>query len=339
MDLNVLREAQQLKAQGYEWAHVAELLNAKYGAALTAEAIRNRVKRHKDKIIYLDRVPPPTDFDLAQYWDAMVKATAAKHRLSTQQTDAQIHIDEAKPIGLVFTGDWHIGCDGTDYAQLEQDTTTWAETPGLYIVGMGDYKDNYVTGSPPGGAFHASAPPDVQSKLVFWIAEKLKAKALAWCKGCHDDWDERQTNRDFVQELAERTDAVNLWHGGILYLTVGSETYKVAARHKYPFASALNTTNSQRNLFNNIGGADVVAIGHLHYNDMQMKTVAGQRTVWFRSGSYKVLDEYGQKLGGYSGEPIQPMAILFPDTHKIIAYPDYRDGLDHLRFLREQSSG
>ncbi len=336
MDLDLLREAQKLKAQGHEWSQVADLLNEKYGQNLTAEAIRSRVKRHKDKITYEDRVEPPTEFNLEEYWDAMVKATIAKTRLSTQQTDARLTINEQAPVGLIFTGDWHIGCDGTDYAQLEHDIDVWRNTPGLYTIGMGDYKDNYVTGAPPGGGFHASAPPGVQSQLVFFQAMKLKDKALAWCKGCHDDWDERQTNRDFIQELAEKTDAINLWHGGVLYITLGSEVYKVAARHKFPFASNLNTTNSQRQLFHSVGGADIVAIGHLHYNDLQMKTQSGIRTVWFRSGSYKVGDEYGQKIGGYAGEPIQPMAILLPDQHKVIAYPDYRDGLDHLALLRER---
>jgi hypothetical protein len=44
----------------------------------------------------------------------------------------------------------------------------------------------------------------------------------------------------------------------------------------------------------------------------------GEHRILGRSGSYKIWDEFGQKIGGYKGKPGVPTVILFPDKKKMI---------------------
>ena len=152
---------------------------------------------------------------------------------------------------------------------------------------------------------------------------------------CHDDWDSKIDDRDFVAELCKVTDSVNLWHGGMINVVVGSETYKIFARHKYKNESGLNTTNAQRNMLNDAGPCDIAALGHKHFPDMQMLDRMDQKVVYLRSGSYKKYDEFGQKIGGYSGKKSVPCVIVFPDSHKIVPFQELEDAIIYLKAVRK----
>jgi hypothetical protein len=110
----------------------------------------------------------------------------------------------------------------------------------------------------------------------------------------------------------------------------------IHAHHSYRYNSSLNTTNSQRNLFASTH-ADVIALGHLHYNETHAKSAGGKDTVWIRTGSYKITDDYGQWIGGLRADPRSPMVILFPGEKKINEFRDYRDGINYLKHLRGES--
>lgn len=152
---------------------------------------------------------------------------------------------------------------------------------------------------------------------------------------CHDDWDKKLGDRDFISELCRVTDSVNLWHGGMLNINIGKQTYNIFARHKYKNESGLNTTNAQRNMLNDVGPCDVAALGHKHFPDLQMLDRMNKKVVYLRSGSYKKYDEFGQKLAGYSGKTSVPCVILYPDTHKVLPFQELEDAIIHLNAIRK----
>ena len=47
-----------------------------------------------------------------------------------------------------------------------------------------------------------------------------------------------------------------------------------------------------------------------------------------RSGSYKLYDEYGQKLAGYEGAYGIPSAILYPDKRLMIPFRNISDAVN-----------
>lgn len=307
---------------------------------LPRERIRGAVRATKDyqdyrsKITFADK-KEPTEDDVIAYFEALKSMGDAVMRLETKQTAATVTINESKPFGVVLWGDWHVGAKGVDCRRLDEDAETIADTEGLYIVGMGDYKDNASALVHPTATQESVATTDMQDLVVQHIWHKETGKVIAIVRGCHDDLDKRNANVDFVQSLCDDTGAVNLWHGGKVTIKAGDQEYVIAARHKYKNESALNTTNAQRSMMNEFGAVDVIALAHKHFPDFQQLHRMGRDVIYTRSGTYKYYDEYGQKLAGYVGEYGVPVIIFYPDQKRMLHFSDFAAGLDVLRRLRE----
>lgn len=255
-------------------------------------------------------------------------------KLDDRQTSVSLDIEDDKPIGIAFTGDWHIGGLYTDHEQLLKDAKAIKETDGLYNILMGDYNDNYITRSHAGGSFEQVITADKQKEICeYIITEFYGDKNIAILKGNHDNWENKETGEDFIKYLARKIKSPYLWYGGEINIKLGDVTYHIQAHHTYKYNSSINTTNSQRNLFNRTH-ADIIALGHIHYNETHNKTFGGKDTVWIRTGSYKVTDDYSQWIGGHKTDTRVPICIIFPEKKKVISFRDLYDGIEYLTMKR-----
>lgn len=152
---------------------------------------------------------------------------------------------------------------------------------------------------------------------------------------CHDSWDKKQGDKDFIDTLCEIADAINLWHGGDLFINLGNQQYHWKCRHKYPYKSTLNVENAMRRIMEIQGPCDVAAEAHLHNPYVMERHLMGEFRYFIRSGSYKIWDEHGQQLAGYKGKPGVPVIIMFPDEHKLLGFRDLEKGIAVLKSLRE----
>lgn len=335
------KKALELKQGGKPLKEIMEELNidVKYKTFQRAlnEYERTGHERNikvKNNIEFLDRKEEPQECDLQEYYEGLKQLERSMDKLDRKQTKAEITINDDKPIAIAHWGDWHLGSRGLDYEQFDKDRELIKSTEGLYFIGMGDYKDNnssYVTRS----SNENSISQGMQDLLVNKMMEEVKGKCIALIRGCHDDWDKKLSDKDFIEELCKTTDSINLWHGGMLTVNIGYETYKIAARHKYKNESSLNTTNAQRNMMNDFGPVDVVALAHKHFPDLQILDRMGGKVVYIRSGSYKKYDEFGQKIGGYEGKKSVPIEVIFPKEHKVVPFQELEDGITYLKAVRK----
>ncbi len=337
-----VKDAVRLREEGTKWADLPEAVYSLHPDAgvLTMERVRGAVRasveyqqRNAGKVVYEDK-REPTEADVEDYFEALKSMNDAVMRLETKQTKATIIIKETKPFGIAFWGDWHLGAKGADCRRLDEDANTIADTDGLYVIGMGDYKDNASALVHQSSTQESVATTDMQSLVVQHIWRKEAGKTLAIVRGCHDDWDKRNANVDFVQSLCDETGAINLWHGGVVTIKTGNQEYRIAARHKYKYESSLNTTNAQRNFMNDFGACDVFMLAHKHFFDLQQTRRMEKDVVYGRSGAYKMYDEFGQKLAGYEGIYGVPVLIFFPDRHEIIPVRSLDVAVDMLARLR-----
>ncbi|MGI5892809.1 MAG: hypothetical protein ACOX7H_08825 [Bacillota bacterium] len=340
--MNWKQEAEKLKFdKGLSWTEVARKLSHYFpdlDEKQVWEKVRTALRRSKryetkGKITFEDKKEPTIE-DIDEYYNQLKRMNKVIMQLESKQTVANISIDDTKPIGLAFWGDWHLGAKGVDYEQHDIDTELIAKTDGLYVIGMGDYKDNANAFVHPASTYEDIATTDMQDKIVQRIFDRTADKHIVTIRGCHDDWDKRNSNKDFVQSLCDITGAVNLWHGGIINLTVGQEEYRIGARHKYKNESGLNTTNTQRNFINEFGHCDIVAVAHKHFAELQHTRRMGEETIYLRSGTYKQYDEFGQKLAGYEGAYGVPVVILMPDRHEMIPVRNLELAAEFLDKLR-----
>lgn len=335
--------AERLKfEEGKSWTEVARAIKPYFPDLSDQqrwEKVRGVLRRteaykKRGKVTFED-AKEPTPEDVDDFYETLKKLNAATLKLEKKQTQTTIHIEDDKPVGIAFWGDWHLGGKGVDYDQFDKDEELIGSTDGLYVVGMGDYKENASALVHQAATQENLVATDMQDKIVMRKFECTADKHLVTIRGCHDDWDKRNANKDFVQALCDITGAINLWHGGIINLIVNNVEYRIGARHKYKYESSLNTTNSQRNFVNNYGPCDVVAIAHKHFCEVEHTQRMGSNVIYLRSGSYKRYDEYGQKLAGYEGIHGVPVVIFYPDRRFAIPFKRLEDGVAVLQSLRQ----
>lgn len=333
------QEARELYEANKSWAHIGSIIQKKHFPDEEKNRVQERVRTFirrtpeykKGKLVYEDKRKAGSTKELFQ---RLKDLNNTIDELDTKQTSATVRIEDDKPIGVCFWGDWHTSARGVDYNRLEEDKNIIAETDGLYNIKMGDLGDNASPYVHANGVFEVIATPELQDKLIVDMCDETAERNIAMIRGCHDDWKKRLSDIDFIQFLCDRSDSINLWHGGIINLKFGTQTYRIGARHKYKWESGLNTTNAQRNFINDWGACDVVCFAHKHYPDLQHTKRMGQDMVYLRSGSYKIYDEFGQKLAGYSGQHGVPVVIFMPDKKEFIPFKSLEWGVKFLESLR-----
>lgn len=296
-------------------------------------SLRRWIKNNIKKVDFKDK-RECSENDIDAFYIAMMAMQKAQQQLSTKQVKATITIDEDKPIGVAWWSDWHEGAVGVDYDLLERDSQLIRNTEGLYWIGGGDYKDNYITGTHAGANFEQIIQPGMQDIAVKRRMQMMADNCLALVLGCHDSWSKKQADIDFIDEMCKTTDAINLWHGGDLFINLGSQQYHWKCRHKYPFKSSLNVENAMRRIMEIQGPCDIAAEAHLHNPYCMERHLMGEYRYFIRSGSYKVWDEHGQKLAGYKGKPGVPVIIMYPNEHKLLGFRDLEKGIEVLNALR-----
>ena len=274
-----------------------------------------------------------TEENVEEFIDAMRHMQRVKNKLNIKQVKACIRLNETKPFGIAYSGDWHIGADGSDYDLLDNDLRMIRDTEGLYMIGQGDYRENAIKHQ--GSNFGEIIQPGMQDKIVVKYMTDLADKALALIQGCHDTWEATQTDRSLMETLCNVAQAVHLWHGGEITIKVEQEEYLLKCRHKYRFQSSLNPENAMRRLMEVFGPCDVASEAHLHNPYTIMRHLMGQYRVMLRSGSVKVWDSYGQQGGFGKGKPGVPVVIFYPNEHRMMNFTHLRDGVDVLNALRK----
>lgn len=337
-------KAIELYKQRWSYKEIAEELNCSVQTlknrrlSKLAEKKINQISEDnkvvKDKVEFEDIKVRSKD-NIAEFIKIMKLAKKAHEKIDTKQIETTVRIDDDKPVAIALTSDWHVGCMGTNYERLEEDLELIRDTSGMYVVGLGDYKDNYIRNSPPGGQYQQIIQPGTQDQVVVFYMSIVADKLIALIRGCHDHWDARHGDRDFISALCSEFDCVNLWHGGALRIKLGNQEYLFRLRHKYKYQSSLNLENAMRRLVEQQGPCDVAFEAHLHNPYLMYRTIGEREVILGRTGSYKQWDDYGQQIGGFKGIHGVPIVILWPDQHKLLAFHDLEMGARVLTDIRE----
>ena len=309
---------------------LAKKLRDDHNMSITSGQVQ-RIWHSYGNVVFLDKKKSQNP---EQIWKSLINYQKKIKSLDTIQKRATIKINENKPIGIAFTSDWHIGNLGSDYERLLQDTNLMAETKGLFVFTLGDEFDNYIAASPAGGQMEAIAPPSLQKELAIERMEKLKGKLLASLLSCHSSWSLINDDFDFAKYAANHLGILNLGFGGIVTISLNKVNYKFGLRHKYP-GGISNPIAMHTKWLQNNEWVDVVANAHYHHPFVGIGAFQGKKVHFIRSGSYKVKDRYGEKLGGYEGIPGCPVVVLFPNKNKILAFDELEKGIEYLNYLRK----
>lgn len=301
---------------------------------------RAEYEQQQTEVIFPDlKVRADEEIFCDRYIDLIIEQQALESSRDNEQDTAHVEIKDTRPIGVVFTGDWHLGNTHTDHALLKEYLALLRETDGLYACGMGDYCDYFIGRMVRLAVTEQQFKPAQQRTLARdLLLRKTGNKLLSVLAGNHCWKPEELTGEDPVADIAADAKVPYLGYGGTTYITLNTVQYKVGTWHSYPGGSALNPGNNNRRLRNDYEGLDVNCLAHYHYTYEQSATTRdGRDYVDLRSGSLKVRDARyaAMRMGVKSGDPRMPMVILFPDTKKVWHIRDFREWLPLLKWLRE----
>lgn len=296
------------------------------------------------EVLYLDLKVRSDEGDFAaKYLDTIIDLQKLEATQDNEQDVAHVEIKDNRPVMPVFSGDWHIGNRYTDHLALREHLRLIRETPGVYMVGMGDYDEQFV-GRRAGVGIHEHCIKPKQQRAVarhLFKDELGTENLLAALAGNHCWKPEELTGEDPVADVCAELGVPYLGFGGILHVRLCEAEYKGGVWHSYPGGSAINPGNNQRRVRNDHDALDFVCLGHLHYSYVQeASNREGRDYIDLRSGSFKVRDPRyaAQKVGAKGGDPRMPGLILWPQLSngrkRMMYFRDFKDGLDYLAYLR-----
>lgn len=251
--------------------------------------------------------------------------------------DSQVQLHVTQDTVVLFTGDWHLGAPGTDYARFEEDVHHIAAAKAvlkeqLFVIGMGDYIDGYLPTGTPRNPYQV-LQPDEQRKAAMEAFRLIKPSI--YIEGDHDLWHSQSPlEYSWLYDYTQRNGGFYAQWGTRIHVTgEGWQHAPWLVRHRYSGSRSAHPTGPHKKLASELGPAKVAALAHTH-------SFPGVNRAWsvrrheepffaVQSGTYKTYDEYGKKLADYQGEYGVP-ALLVKADGTILPFDDYTDALKYL---------
>lgn len=251
------------------------------------------------------------------------------HRAGGNQDEANIdfsHVD--KPICLVGLGDLHMLSWGTDYDSLVQITDEILSLEGVYIAALGDFLQMSINLRSVLEVSDNALPPAAQEMfLESWLEEIYPKVAFATWDNHSVIRGEKQAGTSAYSTIFKRR-CVYFNGIGHVNLTVGSQTYSIAASHKFRGSSYLNPTHSQsRYIRMEAPDKDIVMSADSHIPAVaQYAEGQGWHTV-MNSGTLQTNSGYAKRHFSLKTSSEMPCVVLFPNEKRHVPFRSLADYL------------
>lgn len=358
MSENLIVKINNLKRENpqYTWEQMGRLLGFSSGEGLRSEYRRRKAEENNKDIpeplgdqrvieFFHDKKTNPNWRNLIAMAQQRVEDLGNPADILKSTT---IDIATDKPILIVYSGDWHLGDLGLDYESWLNDMKMIIDTPGVYLVDLGDSIQNMRSFKNLSSVLSQALAPKEQGILMRSLVNELTEKQKLLCKveGNHDfEFDERIFGDALQRYLLENMNAPLFVNRGLIYLNVGSEMYSLYVFHKTRFRSIFRAAHGAWREWQFGYPADIVAGGHDHTPAFEMLpsyTLAresgasfGGLTFLIKVGTYQE-DHYGWKYFHNGGRPEAISVVLWPDKHHMQAFLSLQDAV---RFMKTFDGG
>lgn len=294
----------------------------------------------KAAVIFLDK-KNSEDVNWREFVDLAETTRDLEERTSDVQRHASMTIDTDRPICVMFTADWHLGDRHTDHATWSKDIQFVLDTPNLYMMDLGDDRQNMRSFFVLSGVLSQVLSPKQQALMLRSVVEELTVndKLLAKVGGNHDEeFDERIFGQALQSYLLQNMKAPRFRNRGLVKLRVGEQKYHILIFHKSRFKSFLRRTHGAMREHQLSAPADIVAGGHDHEPGMEhlyTYTLAeeagmgiGGETLFIKTGTYQDSD-FGWRYFHNGGFPQNYTVVLFPNKKKMVAFTSPEDAVNY----------
>lgn len=253
----------------------------------------------------------------------MMQMQDVKRQASNSQTHTHIQVDTDAPILVMVLADTHIGSWATDYELFMRITDEILEH-NIFVCLLGDMAHMAIKSRPSGNVdemVDQLLPPDLQVKyLQSWLQE-LEPQILFATWGNHDvEREEAQAGGSLVADLYRR---MVPYFGGIGHATVqvGSQTYRIAASHKFLGRSQGNPVLGPMNYLLREGTrCDIAIAGDSHVPGIMKFTHGEDVKLAINCGSIQTMSGYARRYFSLVTHPIFPVFTLDPEEKIMVPY-------------------
>ena len=320
-----------------EWSH---LLPNRSLSAITTRVYRlglstgNTIKPKSVVPKFAPGIHVPDVNDFEKLWEAAYVFQSASSVLSTRVNEVDVTLDVSHPIAVCFVADTHIGSLDVPLDVVRSRFDVLEKYPYIFPAGCGDMVDNYIPTSHAAGMFGQIFPPELQKELVENLYSKLMGRWLWLIQGCHDEFSHTADDFDLTKYMSKHLGCANLGFGGLVNLTVGEQTYKIAARHKYRFNSSSNPLHTCMQLVRfDEKTADVAVVAHNHITAILHNNENDKDRVYIRPGSMKGADRWTRSVGYTETGRSMPCVVFWPDKRQMMTFMDLEQCVDFMESI------
>jgi hypothetical protein len=249
-----------------------------------------------------------------------------------------VAVKDRQPISITVIGDPHADDDGCDIAALERDLDVPTNTPGMYLLHVGDLANWWVGRLAKKYADQITTKSQAY-KLVEWM---LKGRPnLAVIGGNHDMWE----GGSLINWIARQGVGVAQSHGVRMALNFhGDHVIRVHARHDFPGRSQYNAAHGLRRELLFGFNDHVLLAGHTHQDTAQIVPhVTGDVSHLYRVSGYKMIDDYAEENRFIPQRFAPSVTLVLNPWHpvpveRVKPFWDVECAAEWLRFLRKKAA-
>jgi len=247
---------------------------------------------------------------------AMVERIQEFHAESSwSQYVAAFNFDTDKPICVIAFSDTHIGSLGSDHALLARITQEILDTPNLYVAFLGDVAEVAIKLRSVTEVMGNVLTPEMQLDFVeSWLAD-IAPRTLFATYGNHEERTEQQSG---INPFARAFSRKVVYFSGIGHadITVGTQTYRLAASHKFRGSSQDNPCHSgSRYLLREGADREIALAGDSHRPGVLLMTHSGEPKLAINSGTLQLNSGYARRYFSLKTCPVFPVFTLDPHQH------------------------
>lgn len=273
------------------------------------------------------------DFKWKEWSDHAERTQELYKRASQTQTHAKIELGNGKkPVLLLPFSDQHIGSRGTTYKEFRTITDEIVSTPDLYVALLGDMTEFAIKLRSVAEICAQIFGPDKQIQfLEDWFNEIKHKVAFCTWENHEAERSEKQAGFSFVKHLIGK-EAIYFDGIGHADVTVGKETYAIAATHKFRGYSYMNACHAGARYMRFQGvDREIAMMGDIHTPAFAHYYDGPKERLSLVAGTLNINSLYANRYFSIFTQPHYPCIELAHDKHEFTPFKNLGAWKTHKR--------
>lgn len=308
--------------------YIRKLIKEEHRRPAFAKILKKLKKSKTAAEIFSDKKPNEKP-DLWEILEEGKRRQKIQKQVSQSQSELKVKIDSDKPICVMVLGDTQLGSFGTDYDTFKRITEEIIEIPNLYVILVGDIIQLAINLRGVAEVLDNMFAPEIQYLMLEQWIDLIKHKVIAatWCN--HGTMREEKVT-GFSYSAKILSDRVPFFSGiGHIDLTVGEQTYKIAATHFFQGKSMYNKAHApMRYMREKANDREITIQGDFHQPGILWQPYGGMERLGIVCGSIQKDSGYAKRFFSLKTFDHMPCFTLHPKEHLFNPYPSVKHWLN-----------